>query len=101
MTGQPNYSASDYIELLDGKTYTVHCTLLSTNAKGDASCKFALYDSSKKFLGYATQTLAKANCPCDIELNGLKSNAKYFRFRAYHSGAIKEDFLNSFSVTYA
>ena len=100
MTGQPNYSASDYIELLDGKTYTVHCTLLSTDAKGDVSCKFALYDSSKTFLGYATQTLAKANCPCDIVLSKLNSNAKYFRFRAYHSGTIKEDFLNSLSVTY-
>lgn len=101
MTGQSSYSASDYIELLDGKTYTVHCTLPGTDGQGDVSCKFALYDSNKTFLGYAKQTLAKANCPCDIVLNELNSNAKYFRFRAYHSGNAKEGFLNSLSVTYA
>lgn len=99
-SGQTNYSASDYIELLEGHTYTVHCSLIQENVSGDVSSKFALYDSNKNFLSYATQILAKADCPCDIVLDSLDSNAKYFRFRGYHSPTAKTAFLDSLSVSY-
>lgn len=96
-TGQSVYSASNYIEIVDGYTYTFRKNDTSATGSG-FSLKVAYYDENKNFISAtADNVIGEVTAATSAEIPLNVSGAKYFRLRVYFAVTKWDDAL--FSLT--
>lgn len=84
-TGNAGYSASDYIAVVSGYTYTV--TKNTTRAE---ACKVCYYDADKNFISTSADVIAQTENPTSATIP-LIAGAAYFRLRLYGTAAALAD----------
>ena len=91
-TGQTSYSASNYIEIVNGYTYklTRHASAFAHEPK------VAYYDENKNFMSVSATSICSGTTATTVTVP-LVAGAKYFRFRNY--GTATEDALNESTFT--
>lgn len=78
-TGNTTYSASNYIEIVDGYTYTVYKNM----AKWD-SVKVVYYDENQSFISCSSSIISETQETASAVIP-IIDGAKYFRIRLYHT----------------